>query len=87
MGETTATHEDRIRECAYYLWEAEGCPAGRDAEFWHRASTQIANDGASGIPAKRNPRRKATQSAPRARARSRSDSTSIVSGAATPVTL
>lgn len=27
----------RIRERAYHLWEADGCPAGQDANYWERA--------------------------------------------------
>jgi Protein of unknown function (DUF2934) len=34
--------EDRIREHAYYMWEASGRPAGRDDEFWQRASEALA---------------------------------------------
>lgn len=30
-------HQQRIRERAYHLWEADGCPAGRDTEYWERA--------------------------------------------------
>jgi len=44
MASDVATLEDRIRERAYYLWEASGRPPGRDAEFWHRASDVIAGD-------------------------------------------
>lgn len=29
--------EQRIRERAYYLWQADGCPSGRDGEYWERA--------------------------------------------------
>ncbi len=29
--------ERRVRERAYYLWEKEGSPPGRDQEFWERA--------------------------------------------------
>lgn len=29
--------EQAIRERAYALWEKEGSPEGRDAEFWERA--------------------------------------------------
>ena len=36
--ETTPEREARIRERAYHLWLSEGCPAGRDAEYWERAS-------------------------------------------------
>lgn len=28
---------EKVRVRAYYLWEAEGCPEGRDGEFWERA--------------------------------------------------
>ena len=38
------TREDRIRECAYYLWEASGRPVGRDHEFWLRACEMVASD-------------------------------------------
>ena len=30
-------NEDAIREQAYYLWEKDGRPMGRDAEYWQRA--------------------------------------------------
>lgn len=30
-------HLQRVRERAYHLWEADGCPEGRDAEYWERA--------------------------------------------------
>ena len=30
-------HEQRIRERAYHLWEADGRPDGREAEYWERA--------------------------------------------------
>ena len=29
--------EQKIRDRAYYLWEADGCPAGRPDEYWERA--------------------------------------------------
>jgi hypothetical protein len=34
--------ESRIRVRAYLLWEADGCPDGRDAEFWERARELVA---------------------------------------------
>jgi Protein of unknown function (DUF2934) len=37
--------EERIRERAYYMWEASGRPSGRDEEFWHQACQAIATDG------------------------------------------
>lgn len=33
--------EQRIRERAKALWEAEGRPQGRDEELWHRARALI----------------------------------------------
>ena len=35
--EVSAEREERIRQRAYLLWEADGCPHGRDQEFWERA--------------------------------------------------
>ena len=32
----------RIAARAYGLWEQEGCPHGRDLEFWLRAEAEIA---------------------------------------------
>jgi hypothetical protein len=29
--------EQSIRDTAYYLWENDGRPEGRDEEYWHRA--------------------------------------------------
>jgi hypothetical protein len=34
---TIDTLDERIRERAYRLWEENGCPPGRDQEFWERA--------------------------------------------------
>lgn len=33
--------EIAIRERAYYLWEQEGRPHGRDTEFWMRAVVAV----------------------------------------------
>ena len=33
--------ENRIKERAYHIWEAEGRPHGRDREHWERASREI----------------------------------------------
>jgi hypothetical protein len=32
-----AEQEQRIREWAYELWQADGAPEGRAEEYWHRA--------------------------------------------------
>ena len=44
MKSAAETLEDRIRERAYHLWEADGRPPGRDVEFWHRACEMVATD-------------------------------------------
>jgi hypothetical protein len=33
--------DQRIRERAYHLWQADGEPHGRDAEYWERARELI----------------------------------------------
>lgn len=51
--EPSAEREERIRVRAYHLWEADGCPAGRDTEYWERAKELEAieaNPGAGLIP-------------------------------------
>lgn len=53
MNATTETLEDRIRRRAYHLWEDDGKPHGRDAEFWERARELIAiedNPNAGQLP-------------------------------------
>ena len=37
MSDTDKDHEERIRVRAYHLWLADGCPQGRDLEYWERA--------------------------------------------------
>lgn len=39
--EMTSQIEEQIRTRAYYLWEADGCPQGRDWEYWMRAKTEL----------------------------------------------
>ena len=29
--------EEAVRLTAYFFWEADGAPAGREVEYWHRA--------------------------------------------------
>jgi len=38
--------EERIRQRAYQLWEADGSPEGRADDYWHKAAAQI--DAATG---------------------------------------
>jgi hypothetical protein len=35
------TVEDRIRARAYELWESDGCPQGRDLDYWSMAEREI----------------------------------------------
>jgi hypothetical protein len=46
MGESD--REERIRLRAYYLWEADGMPEGRDGEHWDRACELTRNEEAGG---------------------------------------
>ena len=32
--------EQAVRETAYFLWEHDGRPAGREQEYWYRALEQ-----------------------------------------------
>ncbi|WP_103335498.1 DUF2934 domain-containing protein [Pseudotabrizicola formosa] len=38
----TAIEEDRIRQRAYEIWEALGCPEGCHEETWRQAEIEIA---------------------------------------------
>jgi len=40
-NESPGPSEQQIAECAYYIWESEGQPAGREAEHWHQAELQL----------------------------------------------
>jgi hypothetical protein len=40
--------EHRVRERAYFLWESEGKPHGRDVEYWERARELVASEEAAG---------------------------------------
>jgi hypothetical protein len=41
LDDSDATRQQHIRERAYHLWEADGRPEGRSAEYWERASELI----------------------------------------------
>ena len=47
--------EERIRVRAYYLWQADDCPQGRDQEYWHRARELIAIEDDSSAGRQPNP--------------------------------
>jgi hypothetical protein len=42
-----AQHDLWIRERAYWLWEEEGRPDGRELDHWYRASHEIAGQAAA----------------------------------------
>lgn len=47
--------EQRVRERAYHLWEADGKPHGRDVEFWERARELIGMEESAGSGLLPNP--------------------------------
>ena len=63
------TIEKRIRDRAYYLWEAEGRPHGRDREHWERAC--LLHGLECGDAAERVPPSAAAKQEPRATAPSK----------------
>ncbi len=42
--------EQGIRERAYFLWQKEGCPEGREHEFWERARLLAQAEAAPAFP-------------------------------------
>jgi hypothetical protein len=55
--------EDAIREQAYFLWEAEGKPHGREHEFWQRAAVALTTKSKLKTLAKPAPKAKLAQAA------------------------
>ncbi len=53
--EDDAARDARIRERAYHLWEADGCPTGRDVEYWERARELVGIEESPGAGAVREP--------------------------------
>ncbi len=51
----TPEHEQRIRERAYHLWQADGSPHGRDADIWERARELVAMEDSAGSGLLPNP--------------------------------
>lgn len=39
-GEDSA-REQRIRELAHHIWEAEGCPSGQEQRHWYAATRLV----------------------------------------------
>jgi hypothetical protein len=44
-AKNTSEREAKIRSRAYDLWEAAGCPEGREQEFWKQAEALIDEEG------------------------------------------
>jgi hypothetical protein len=53
--ERSPEREQRIRERAYHLWEADGRPDGRDKEHWERAEELIGMEEHAGAGLLPNP--------------------------------
>lgn len=51
----TPEREQRIRERAYHLWQADGCPDGRDMDYWERARELVAIEESAGAGLLPNP--------------------------------
>jgi len=47
--------EQRVRERAYHLWEADGKPHGRDADYWERARELVGMEESAGSGLLPNP--------------------------------
>jgi hypothetical protein len=60
MTKENQTSDEQIRTRAYYLWEADGRPQGRDQEYWHRAQKEMSARPVSTQPTNGNAK-KATQ--------------------------
>ena len=56
---TAAADEAAIREQAYYLWEQDGRPEGREMEYWQRAAVAVAEKGQLATLTKPPPKRSA----------------------------
>ena len=46
--EDDAGRDERIRERAYHLWQADGEPHGRDGEYWERARELVGMEESAG---------------------------------------
>ena len=44
----STAREQRIRELAHHIWEAEGCPAGQELRHWYAATRLVEAEDSSG---------------------------------------
>ena len=42
--------QEKIRVLAYQLWERDGCPEGKDDDYWHAAEKLLLDDSAEETP-------------------------------------
>ena len=47
MDPDTQDTQDRIRQCAYELWELHGGSEGHETEFWHQAERELKGEASS----------------------------------------
>ena len=55
LDDTDEGRQQRIRERAYHLWEADGRPHGRQEEFWERARELVGIEESAGAAELPNP--------------------------------
>lgn len=55
LDDSDSARQARIRERAYHLWEADGRPEGRDADFWERARELVGMEESAGAGLLPNP--------------------------------
>ncbi len=55
LDDSDETRQQRIRERAYHLWEADGHPQGREDEFWERARELTGMEESAGAAELPNP--------------------------------
>lgn len=55
LDDSNEARLQRIRERAYHLWQADGCPHGRDLEYWERARELVGIEESSGAGQLPNP--------------------------------
>lgn len=53
--ENDPARDERIKQRAYHLWEADGSPHGRDAEYWERARELVGMEASTGFGQLPNP--------------------------------
>ena len=41
----TEPNDEKTRVLAYQLWERDGCPEGKDDEYWHAAEKLLRDEG------------------------------------------